>query len=215
MSLRVVRSTSLGEHAASRPAHRSRRSAPPRELVASIVRASASSAPASVGAQDTPAGTRAAGSGGTGRDARSSQACELGVGGRRGVERVLDQELELLPEPAPDDGVVAVQTERQGLARRELLAHVARRRGPSAPPRSAGAATSARSLATSESIWPGVMTMRLTPSPRPSRHRKTTKSSAPIARKWTSGSRHQRRRAFRQALMTGRARSPRQGPVRG
>ena len=49
---------------------------------------------------------------------------ELGVGGRRRVGGILDEELELLPEPPPDDRVVPVQPHAQRLARRQLRAHV-------------------------------------------------------------------------------------------
>jgi hypothetical protein len=49
---------------------------------------------------------------------------ELRVGGRRLVGAVLDEEFELLAKPAPDDGVVAVQTRRERVARGHLLAHV-------------------------------------------------------------------------------------------
>ena len=44
---------------------------------------------------------------------------------RRGqVAGVLDEELHLLPQPPPDDRVVAVEAHRDGLARRDLLLDV-------------------------------------------------------------------------------------------
>ena len=49
---------------------------------------------------------------------------QLGVGGRRRFEGVLGRELELLPQAAADDGVVAVQPQGHRLAHRDLLAHV-------------------------------------------------------------------------------------------
>ena len=49
---------------------------------------------------------------------------ELRVG-RRGLDgRVLDEELELLPQTPPDDRVVAVEAQREGLARSDLLPDV-------------------------------------------------------------------------------------------
>ena len=68
--------------------------------------------------------------------------------------------------------------------------------------------------ATSESTWPGVMTMRLEPGLPPPHQWNTTKRRAPMARNWTSGSRPPRTNARRHALMTVGARRRARGPLR-
>ena len=138
-----------------------------------------------------PAGTRSPDRRGTRPGALSRNACELGVGRRHAPSSVSSaRNSSFWREPAADDRVVAVEPERHGLAGRDLLPDVlvdlplqlglARW----ALPRRVNPAASA-------SICPGVTTMRLEPARRRASRRPGT-ASAPMARKCTSGSRHQR-----------------------
>ena len=143
----------------------------------------------------------------------ASHACELGVGGRGGVDGVLDQELELLAEPSPDDRVVAIEAQGHGFARRDLLADEARRSAPFSSC-SVGGRCHGAGEAGDECVD---LARRDDDAVRPrAPHRpatgKTAKSSAPIARNWTSGSRHRGQGSPPQAHDE---RVPaRQGPVR-
>ena len=185
----------------------------PRQLFAELVRASASSAPLRRSGLRYTCRNVSRGSWRNRSGWAASHACELGVGGRDGVDRVLDEELELLAEPSPNDRVVAIEAQGHGFARRDLLAEklvhesLEFRLGRRAMPGAGEACDECVDLTRRDDDAVGP---RARARPTSERRRRVSARSRETGRaaRATSG------QGVRHGLMDGRGWSARQGPVR-